>query len=106
LKNGLHRMAPGLIDPVSEQAQRAMNRLPTSHWLGTTAIGEDMASRMIFATRVALAIGFVATGISTIIGIAYGAIMGYFGGIVDLVAMRFIEIVQAVPRLILLLIVT
>ena len=104
LKNGLHNI--GIADPPSQNAIDAVNRLPTRHWLGTTALGEDMASRMIYATRIALAIGFVATGIATIIGVTYGAIMGYFGGIIDLLAMRFIEIVQAVPRLILLLIVT
>ena len=80
--------------------------LPTSHLLGTTVNGEDMASRMIYATRVALSIGFVATSISTLIGVVYGAIMGYAGGVVDLLMMRLIEIVQAVPRIILLLIVT
>ncbi len=79
--------------------------LQSKHWLGTTINGEDMASRMIHATRVALAIGFVATGISTIIGIAVGAVMGYAGGTVDLLAMRFVEIVQAIPVLIILLIV-
>ena len=61
---------------------------------------------MIYATRVALAIGFISTGISTIIGVIYGALMGYFGGVVDLLLMRVIEIVQAVPRIVLLLIVT
>ncbi len=80
-------------------------KLKSSHWLGTTINGEDMASRMIHATRVALAIGFVATGISTLIGIVIGAIMGYAGGIIDLLAMRCVEIVQAVPVLIVLLIV-
>ena len=80
--------------------------LPTWHWLGTTVNGEDMASRMIFAARVALAIGFVATGISTVVGVIVGAIMGYFAGAVDLLLMRVVEIVQAVPVLIVLLIVT
>ena len=86
----------------NEQAES----LPTSHWLGTTVNGEDMASRMIHAARVALGIGIVATGISTAIGIAVGAVMGYFGGWVDLLGMRFIEILQALPSLVILLIVT
>ncbi|MEM8873702.1 MAG: ABC transporter permease [Planctomycetota bacterium] len=87
-------------------ADEVSAEFPTNHWLGTTINGEDMASRMIFATRVALAIGIIATGISSLIGIFVGAVMGYFGGIVDLVLMRFIEILQAVPVLIVLLIVT
>lgn len=75
------------------------------HWMGTTAYGEDVLSRMIHATRVALAIGFIATGISVVIGVLIGAVMGYFSGTIDLIGMRFIEIVEAIPRLILLLII-
>jgi len=78
----------------------------TKHWLGTTIFGEDMLSRMIHATRVALTIGIIATGISAVIGIFIGGLMGYFAGSVDLFGMRLIEIVQAIPRLILLLIIT
>jgi peptide/nickel transport system permease protein len=80
-------------------------QLQSKHWLGTTINSEDMASRMIHATRVALAIGFVATGISSFIGILIGAVMGYAGGVVDLALMRLVEIVQAIPVLIVLLIV-
>ncbi|MEM7806898.1 MAG: ABC transporter permease [Planctomycetota bacterium] len=76
------------------------------HWLGTTVFGEDLLSRMIWATRIALAIGFVATGISTLVGVIVGAIMGYAAGWTDLLLMRGIEILEAVPRLIVLLIVT
>lgn len=76
------------------------------NWLGTTVYGEDMLSRMIHATRVALAIGFIATGIATIIGIVVGAVMGYFAGWTDLLLMRGIEIVEVIPRLIILIIVT
>lgn len=83
----------------------AAREFPTRHWLGTTVNGEDLASRMIHAARVALAIGFIATGIATLLGIVVGAIMGYAGGTVDLLMMRFIEILQAVPAIIVLLIV-
>jgi len=73
------------------------------HWLGTERNGADMLSQMIHATRIALAIGFVSTGIAAGIGILVGALMGYCGGWVDLLGMRLIEIIQALPRLILLL---
>jgi peptide/nickel transport system permease protein len=75
------------------------------HWLGTTEFGEDMLSRMLHACRVTLAIGLIATGISTAIGIVVGGLLGYYGGWVDLIGMRLVEIVEAIPRLILLLIV-
>jgi peptide/nickel transport system permease protein len=75
------------------------------HWLGTSIFGEDALSRMIHACRVALTIGFVSTGIAVTIGVTVGGIMGYFAGVFDLLAMRCIEILEAIPRLILLLIV-
>lgn len=79
--------------------------LPPSkqHWLGTERNGADMLSQMIHASRIALAIGFVSTGIASTLGVLIGALMGYFGGWVDLLGMRLIEIMQALPRLILLL---
>lgn len=76
------------------------------HWLGTTIFGEDMLSRMIHACRVALTIGIIATSISVMIGIVLGGLMGYFAGWVDMFGMRIVEIVQSIPTLILLLIVT
>jgi peptide/nickel transport system permease protein len=75
------------------------------HWLGTSIFGEDVLSRMMYACRVALTIGFISTGIAVTIGITIGGIMGYFAGIFDLLSMRLIEIIEAIPRLILLLIV-
>ena len=96
---------PRIAAPWWQPNERAEN-LPTDHWLGTTVNGEDMASRMIHATRVALGIGIIATGIATLIGIAIGAVMGYAGGIVDLLLMRGVEILQALPVLVVLMIVT
>lgn len=89
--------------PYTESKLEAPSR---RHWLGTTAFGEDMLSRMIHASRVALTIGIIATSISVLIGIVVGGLMGYFAGWVDLLGMRMIEILQAIPRLILLLIIT
>ena len=73
------------------------------HWLGTERNGADMLSQLIHASRIALSIGFVATGISVLIGIVVGGLMGYFAGVVDLLGMRLIEIFEALPRLMLLL---
>jgi peptide/nickel transport system permease protein len=73
------------------------------HWLGTERNGADMLSQMIHASRIALSVGFVATGIAAVIGIVIGGLMGYFAGTVDLLGFRLIEIFQAIPRLMLLL---
>ena len=73
------------------------------HWLGTESNGSDLASRMIHASRIALAIGFIATGIALVIGVVIGGVMGYFSGIVDLVGMRLVEVFEFIPQLFLLL---
>jgi len=73
------------------------------HLMGTDSAGSDVASRMIHASRVALSIGFIATGISMIIGIIIGGQMGYFAGRFDMIGMRIVEVFEAIPVLFLLL---
>ena len=73
------------------------------HLMGTTENGADLFSRMIHASRLALGIGLVATGIAIAIGVIVGGLMGYFAGIVDMLGMRLVEIFEAVPTLFLLL---
>lgn len=75
-----------------------------SHFMGTEENGADVFSRMIHASRVALSIGFIATGIALVIGVILGSLMGYFSGIVDMLGMRLVEIFESVPTLFLLLI--
>ena len=67
------------------------------HWLGTDDVGADVLARLIHGSRVSLSVGFVAVGISSLIGVFVGAVLGYFGGKVDFVGMRLVEIVSAVP---------
>jgi peptide/nickel transport system permease protein len=74
-----------------------------THWMGTEENGADVLSRMIHASRVALSIGFIATGIALVIGVFLGGLMGYFSGIVDMLGMRLVEIFESVPTLFLLL---
>lgn len=81
------------------------DRQPPSweHPMGTTNGGADVASRLIHACRVALAIGLLATGIAVTIGIVVGGFMGYFSGWVDLLGMRLVEIFSAMPVIFLLI---
>lgn len=72
--------------------------------LGTDNQGRDMLSQLLHACRLSISIGLVSTGISLIIGITVGALMGYFGGWVDLVLYRFVEIFMAIPVLFLLIV--
>lgn len=73
------------------------------HYMGTDSTGSDVASRMIHASRVALSIGFIATGISMVIGVIIGGQMGYFAGRFDMLGMRLVEIFEAIPVLFLIL---
>lgn len=74
-----------------------------THLFGTDENGADVLSRMIHASRVALGIGLVATGIALLIGVVIGGLMGYFSGIVDMVGMRLVEVFEAIPVIFLLL---
>ncbi|HBG28175.1 MAG: hypothetical protein A2Y10_19545 [Planctomycetes bacterium GWF2_41_51] len=73
------------------------------HWLGTDDVGSDVLCRLIHGTRVSLSVGFVAVGISSVIGIIFGAVMGYFGGKVDFLGMRLLEIMMSVPTFFLII---
>ncbi len=74
------------------------------HWLGTDSLGQDMVARLLYGFRVSIWFAFALTLVGTAIGIAAGALQGYFGGRVDLVLQRVIEIWGAVPELYLLII--
>ena len=74
-----------------------------THWMGTEPNGSDILSRMIHASRIAMAVGLIATGIAMVIGVTVGGLMGYFSGIVDLLGMRLVEVFSAIPVFFLLL---
>ncbi len=74
------------------------------NWLGTDDQGRDVVARMIYGFRISVLFGLTLTVISSIIGIGAGAVQGYFGGWLDLIAQRFIEIWAGLPMLYLLII--
>jgi microcin C transport system permease protein len=74
------------------------------NWLGTDDQGRDVLARMIYGFRISVLFGLILTGLSSVIGIAVGAVQGYFGGILDLAMQRFIEIWSGMPLLYLLII--
>jgi dipeptide transport system permease protein len=68
-----------------------------SYPLGTDAIGRDMLSRLIYGARLSLLIGIVAVSVGLSIGVVLGSIAGFFGGWVDTILMRFVDIMLAIP---------
>ena len=75
----------------------------SSHVLGTDAVGRDIFTRLLYGARVSLWVGFIAVGISSAIGIALGLISGYFGGIIDEIIMRLVDIMRCFPSFFLIL---
>lgn len=76
------------------------------NWLGTDDLGRDVAARLIYGVRFSLLFGLLLTVCSSVIGIAAGAVQGYFGGKVDLFGQRFLEIWGSLPQLFILIIVS
>jgi microcin C transport system permease protein len=76
------------------------------NWLGTDDQGRDVVARLIYGFRISVLFGLILTVISSIIGVAAGAVQGYFGGWTDLLFQRFIEIWTSIPSLYLLLIIS
>ena len=77
-----------------------------TNWLGTDDQGRDVVARLLYGFRLSILFGLILAGISSVIGIAAGAIQGYFGGWIDLVSQRVIEIWSSLPHLYLLIIIS
>jgi len=76
----------------------------SAHLLGTDEIGRDMLSRLLYATRISLLVGFMATLISTLAGVVLGLVSGYFGGWIDKAVMSFTDMVMSFPYILLVLV--
>jgi peptide/nickel transport system permease protein len=90
-------------DPNRPDVKQILAEPSRSHPLGTDQLGRDVLSRMLFGSRVSLAVGFVSVGIATAIGVVLGSIAGYRGGLVDASVMRLVDLMLVFPRFFLLL---
>jgi len=98
-------LAPVLApwDPNRTDTRRVLDSPSRAHWFGTDQLGRDVLSRVLYGSRVSLAVGFVSVGIATLIGILLGAAAGYRGGMTDGVIMRLVDLMLVFPRFFLLL---
>jgi peptide/nickel transport system permease protein len=98
-------MAPWLApyDPGQIDLTNVLTSPSMTHLCGTDQLGRDVLSRMIWGSRISLKVGFAATGVAIIIGAILGAVSGYYGGWVDSVIMRFVDIMLCFPTFFLIL---
>jgi peptide/nickel transport system permease protein len=90
-------------DPASTDSKSVLTPPSREHIFGTDRLGRDIFSRIVYGARISLAIGFIAVGIASIIGVLIGAIAGYYGGFIDYLLMRFVDIMLCFPTIFLIL---
>lgn len=90
-------------DPAEINLTQALLAPSATHILGTDSLGRDVFSRMIYGSRISLIIGLVAVGLATLTGLLLGAVAGYYGGRIDAVIMRFVDIMLCIPTFFLIL---
>jgi oligopeptide transport system permease protein len=101
-------LAPWISGYGYEQQDLVLGAAPPSaeHWLGTDTFGRDLLTRILYGGRVSLLVGLIATFVALLIGVTWGAIAGYFGGRVDAVMMRIVDILYALPFMIFVVLLT
>lgn len=90
-------------EPSATDLQSVLKAPSSMHFFGTDEVGRDVFSRVVYGTRISIFVGFIAVGISSLIGIVLGLIAGYYGGIIDSIVMRFTDIMLSFPTFFLIL---
>jgi peptide/nickel transport system permease protein len=96
-----HVIAPH--NPIEPNMKSVLEAPSLSHPFGTDMLGRDVLSRVVYGSQISLLVGFVSVGIAAIIGVILGAVSGYYGGAVDAVIMRFVDLMMCFPTFFLIL---
>ena len=91
-------------DPLATNASLSLAPPSAAHWMGTDNFGRDIYSRIVYGARISLAVGIGSTALGCLFGVALGSLSGYLSGWVDLLVQRLIDILQALPLLVLALV--
>ena len=90
-------------DPLGQNLDQDLIPRSSEHWLGTDKLGRDILSRIIYGGRISLLVGITTVALSLAIGIVIGSLSGYFGGWIDQMLMRLVDILMAFPGILLAL---
>ena len=94
---------PGVSAPNTQDLALGAQGPSLHHWFGTDILGRDLFARVLHGGRVSILVGLVATLVSFLVGVSYGATAGYFGGRVDNTMMRFVDVLYSLPYMFLVI---
>lgn len=90
-------------DPAAVHLGNVLAPPSIQHFFGTDELGRDVFTRVVYGARISISVGFVAVGISIVLGLLFGLLAGYFGSIADTIIMRFVDIMLCFPAFFLIL---
>jgi peptide/nickel transport system permease protein len=91
--------------PIEQDLVRRLEAPSTEHWMGTDDFGRDVLSRVLHGARISLRVGLVSVALALLVGGTLGLVSGYFGGLVDLLLMRVVDVMLAFPSILLAIVV-
>ncbi|TPW14412.1 MAG: oligopeptide transport system permease protein [bacterium] len=94
---------PGVPDPNAQDLELGAVAPGPGHLMGTDILGRDLLARVLYGGRISLLVGLVATLVSFLIGVTWGAVAGYFGGRIDNAMMRFVDVLYSLPYMFLVI---
>ena len=94
------------LEPNKTDIAHMLNAPSVHHWFGTDEVGRDYLARVIYGGRISLLVGVLAMLMSVCIGVTIGTVSGYFGGIIDAILMRIVDVMQSIPWLVLVTVIS